>query len=71
MSAKRQCAECAAPPPGSAGVLLHGHVHPYGAVPPPLRLGRTTVRNVTGWHLFELGPGREPAEIIPGQRHAC
>jgi calcineurin-like phosphoesterase family protein len=50
-------------------VLLHGHVHPYGAVP-PLRLGRTTVRNVTGWHLFELGPGREPAEIIPGQRHA-
>ena len=51
-------------------VLLHGHVHPYGALPPPLRLGRTTVRNVTGWHLFELGPGRDPAEIIPGQRHA-
>ena len=53
-----------------APVLLHGHVHPYGTVPPPLRLGRTTVCNVTGWHLFELGPGREPAEIIPGQRHA-
>lgn len=53
-----------------APVLLHGHLHPYGAVPPPLRLGRTTVRNVTGWHLFELGPGREPAEIIPGQRRA-
>ena len=52
-------------------VLLHGHVHPYGAVPPPLRLGPTAVRNVTGWHLFDLGPGREPAEIIPGHRHAC
>jgi len=44
---------------------------PYGAVPPPLRLGPTAVRNVTGWHLFDLGPGREPAEIIPGHRHAC
>ena len=52
-------------------VLLHGHVHPYGAVPPPLRLGQTAVRNVTGWHLFDLGPRREPAEIIPGHRHAC
>jgi len=54
-----------------APVLLHGHVHPYGAVPPPLRLGRTTVRNVTGWHLLELRSGGEPAEIIPGHRHAC
>jgi calcineurin-like phosphoesterase family protein len=53
------------------GVLLHGHVHPYGAVPAKARLGRTVVRNVTGWHLFELAPGREPAEIRPGHRHAC
>ena len=52
-------------------VLLHGHVHPYGAVPPEGRLGRTAVRNVTGWHLFELGPDHEFAEIRPGHRHAC
>jgi calcineurin-like phosphoesterase family protein len=51
--------------------LLHGHVHPYGATPAPLRLGRATILNVTGWHLLELGPGREPAEILPGHRHAC
>ena len=36
-----------------------------------LRLGRTTVRNVTGWRLFELGPDRGLAEIRPGHRHAC
>jgi uncharacterized protein len=73
MSAKRQCAECTYRPLAAAlraPVLLHGHAHPYGTVPPPLRLGRTAVRNVTGWQLFELGPGREPAEIIRGQRHA-
>jgi calcineurin-like phosphoesterase family protein len=36
-------------------LLLHGHVHPYGAAPPPQRLGDTVVRNVTGWHLIDLG----------------
>ena len=51
-------------------VLLHGHVHPYGISQPPRRLGATSVRNVTGWHLLELGP-TGAAEIPTGHRHAC
>ena len=51
-------------------VLLHGHVHPYGISEPPRRLGGTSVRNVTGWHLLELGP-TGAAEIPTGHRHAC
>jgi hypothetical protein len=39
-------------------VLLHGHVHPYGSHAPPVRLHGTTVCNVTGWHLLDIGPGR-------------
>ena len=48
--------------------LLHGHVHPYGAHPPDLRIGTTTVRNVVGWHLFELATGedRHPSEVTRG-----
>jgi predicted phosphodiesterase len=38
-------------------VLLHGHVHPYGAHVPPVLLHATTVCNVTGWHLLDIGPG--------------
>ncbi|MDP9115729.1 MAG: metallophosphoesterase [Actinomycetota bacterium] len=38
--------------------LLHGHVHPYGADAPDLQLHGTTVRNVVGRHIFEIG-GRE------------
>ncbi len=51
-------------------VLLHGHVHPYGLSQPPRRLGATCVRNVTGWHLLELGP-TGAAEIPIGHGHAC
>jgi Calcineurin-like phosphoesterase len=59
-------------------LLLHGHVHPYGPAAPPLRLGGTVVRNVTGWHLLELGGAPEPgsadgsgsAELLPGNRRA-
>jgi len=50
--------------------LLHGHVHPYGAPVRPGRLGRTTVCNVTGWHLLELEPGVGLAELLPGHRDA-
>jgi Icc-related predicted phosphoesterase len=35
-------------------LLLHGHVHPHGSPVPPHQLGRTVVRNVVGWHVFEL-----------------
>ncbi len=46
-------------------VLLHGHVHPYGAPVRPTTLGRTVVRNVTGWHLLEIGPDGGLAELLP------
>jgi calcineurin-like phosphoesterase family protein len=42
-------------------LLLHGHVHPYGAAVPPLRLRDTVVRNVTGWHLLDVSTERGPA----------
>ena len=38
-------------------VLLHGHVDPDPAGRQDHRLGGTIVRNVTGWHLFDLEPG--------------
>jgi hypothetical protein len=47
--------------------LLHGHVHPYGAPVRPAALGRTVVRNVTGWHLFDITPGAGLAELLPGR----
>jgi hypothetical protein len=42
------------------GVLLHGHVTVCGPAATDRRLGRTVVRNVTGRHLFDIGPGRQP-----------
>jgi hypothetical protein len=35
-------------------LLLHGHVHPYGAAVPDLSMGATTVRNVVGRHTFDI-----------------
>ncbi len=37
-----------------AGLLLHGHVHPYGAAEPDRSMGATVVRNVVGRHLFDV-----------------
>jgi calcineurin-like phosphoesterase family protein len=57
-------------------LLLHGHVHPYGEAVPPRPLGGTMVRNVTGWHLLEVGPMMSPmmstaaVRPLPGERHA-
>ncbi len=58
-------------------LLLHGHVHPYGAAAPARTLGRTVVRNVTGWHLLDLGPGTagpgpgsQPSAPLTGDRRA-
>jgi hypothetical protein len=45
-------------------------VHPYGAHVRLGLLGRTSVFNVTGWHLLELEPGAGLAELLPGRRHA-
>jgi hypothetical protein len=38
----------------SPSLLLHGHVHPYGAGVSDLSIGRTTVRNVVGSHVFSV-----------------
>jgi hypothetical protein len=39
------------------GLLLHGHVHPYGGPARSVRLkSGTTVRNVTGWHMMRIRP---------------
>jgi calcineurin-like phosphoesterase family protein len=35
-------------------LLLHGHVHPYGAAVVDRSIGTTVVRNVVGRHLFEI-----------------
>jgi Calcineurin-like phosphoesterase len=53
--------------------LLHGHVHPSGGPAGPGRPGgtvfrSTVVRNVTGWHLLTIGPGRDPAELLAAPR---
>jgi Icc-related predicted phosphoesterase len=37
-------------------LLLHGHIHPYGAATPDRRLGDTVVRNVVGRHLLDITP---------------
>jgi hypothetical protein len=49
--------------------LLHGHVEPQPGGPARRQLGRTAVRNVTGWHLLEIGPDRVTS-LIPGRRRA-
>jgi calcineurin-like phosphoesterase family protein len=35
-------------------LLLHGHVHPYGASSPDTDVRGTTVRNVVGRHVFDM-----------------
>lgn len=35
-------------------LLLHGHVHPFGAATPERCLGATVVRNVVGRHVFDI-----------------
>jgi len=51
-------------------VLLHGHVHPHGTVPPGHRLGRTVVHNVVGRHLLEIEPGEDTRQSRSGHSHA-
>jgi calcineurin-like phosphoesterase family protein len=51
-------------------LLLHGHVHPYGAPAPDHRLGSTTVRNVVGRHLFDIEPNGTVLELKAGSRSA-
>jgi calcineurin-like phosphoesterase family protein len=39
------------------GVVLHGHVHPYGQHAVDQRIGDVIVRNVVGCHVFDLEVG--------------
>ena len=52
------------------GLLLHGHVRPAEATSPDRPLGRTIVRNVTGWHLLDIEPGARLRPFAAGSRHA-
>jgi calcineurin-like phosphoesterase family protein len=51
-------------------LLLHGHVHSYGAASQAHRLGRTLVRNVVGRHLLDIEPGTDARLRPAGSRHA-
>ena len=51
-------------------LLLHGHVRPAEATSPDRPLGRTGVRNVTGWHLLDIEPGARIGPFAAGSRHA-
>jgi Icc-related predicted phosphoesterase len=47
-------------------VLLHGHVDPDPAGRRDHRLGRTIVRNATGWQLFDLEPATGRVADVTG-----
>jgi hypothetical protein len=49
--------------------LLRGHVEPQPGGPARRQVGRTAVRNVTGWRLREIGPDGVTS-LIPGRRRA-
>lgn len=51
-------------------LLLHGHVHPYGAATPDLSVGGTTVRNVVGRHVFEIDATPAGREVYTDSRAA-
>jgi Calcineurin-like phosphoesterase len=52
-------------------LALHGHVHPAAEANPDRPLGGTMVRNVTGRHLLDIGPGAGLVGDSPvGQRRA-
>jgi Calcineurin-like phosphoesterase len=51
-------------------VLLHGHVDPDPAGGHDHRLGRTLVRNVTGWQLFDLEPATGQVADVTGHHSA-
>jgi calcineurin-like phosphoesterase family protein len=52
-------------------LALHGHVHPEAGADRDRRLGETIVRNVTGRHMLNIGPGTGLLGDSPvGQRRA-
>jgi hypothetical protein len=51
-------------------LLLHGHVDPDPAGGRDHRIGRTLVRNVTGWQLFDLEPATGRVADVTGHHSA-
>ncbi|HEX9353728.1 MAG TPA: metallophosphoesterase, partial [Streptosporangiaceae bacterium] len=51
-------------------LLLHGHVDPDPAGGRDHQLGRTLVRNVTGWQLFDLEPATGRVADVTGHHSA-
>jgi hypothetical protein len=51
-------------------LLLHGHVDPVPVGRRDNLLGRTIVRNVTGWHLFDLDPATGQVADVTGHHSA-
>ena len=51
-------------------LLLHGHVDPDPARGRDHQLGRTLVRNVTGWQLFDFEPATEQVADVTGHHSA-
>jgi hypothetical protein len=51
-------------------LLLHGHVNPDPVGGRDHRLGRTLVRNVTGWQLFDLDPATGQVADVTGHHSA-
>jgi hypothetical protein len=49
-------------------LLLHGHVHPYGAETPDASVGGTTVRNVVGRHVFGIDSTPAGREVYTDSR---
>jgi hypothetical protein len=49
-------------------LLLHGHIHPFGQPVPDRTLGSTTVCNVVGHRVLELGGPGGAVGGAPGGR---
>jgi calcineurin-like phosphoesterase family protein len=49
-------------------LLLHGHVHPHGETVRDHDLAGTVVRNVVGWHLFDVDAKGAPMRVYNGRR---
>lgn len=49
-------------------LLLHGHIHPYGALTPDARIENTIVRNVVGRRIFDIRPGGADIGVYTEER---
>ena len=50
-------------------LLVHGHIHPYGQRRPDRQVGRTTIRNVIPYKLFDLDVEPTNGQPTAGETH--